>query len=93
MRVGCARTGKPSQEWSTHKSGAGCRGGGHHDQVAAGLSGEGGLLVSKLAFEEVGSEVPITPGQHCNDTRKTSTSARPSSPSRPRQAGRSYNDP
>jgi hypothetical protein len=30
----------------------------------AGLSGEGELLVSKLAFEEVGSEVPVTAGPH-----------------------------
>jgi hypothetical protein len=30
----------------------------------AGLSGEGELLVSKLAFEEVGREVPVTAGPH-----------------------------
>jgi hypothetical protein len=30
----------------------------------AGLSGEGELLVSKLAFEEVGDEVPVTAGPH-----------------------------
>jgi hypothetical protein len=30
----------------------------------AGLSGEGELLVSKLAFEEVGSDVPVTAGPH-----------------------------
>jgi hypothetical protein len=30
----------------------------------AGLSGEGELPVSKLAFEEVGSEVPVTAGPH-----------------------------
>ena len=30
----------------------------------AGLSGEGELLVSQLAFEEVGSEVPVTAGPH-----------------------------
>jgi hypothetical protein len=30
----------------------------------AGLSGEGELLVSKLAFEEVGSNVPVTAGPH-----------------------------
>jgi hypothetical protein len=30
----------------------------------AGLSGEGELLVSQLAFEEVGDEVPVTAGPH-----------------------------
>jgi hypothetical protein len=30
----------------------------------AGLSGEGELLVSKPAVEEVGSEVPVTAGQY-----------------------------
>jgi hypothetical protein len=30
----------------------------------AGLSGEGELLVSQLAFEEVDSEVPVTAGPH-----------------------------
>jgi hypothetical protein len=30
----------------------------------AGLSGEGELLVSKLAFEEVGGDVPVTAGPH-----------------------------
>jgi hypothetical protein len=30
----------------------------------AGLSGTGELLASKLAFEEVGSEVPVTAGPH-----------------------------
>ena len=30
----------------------------------AGLSGLGELLVSQLAFEEVGSEVPVTAGPH-----------------------------
>jgi hypothetical protein len=30
----------------------------------AGLSGEGELLVSTLAFEEVGSDVPVTAGPH-----------------------------
>jgi hypothetical protein len=30
----------------------------------AGLSGKGELLVSQLAFEEVGSEVPVTAGAH-----------------------------
>ena len=30
----------------------------------AGLSGEGELLVSQLALEEVGSEVPATAGPH-----------------------------
>ena len=30
----------------------------------AGLSGQGELLVSQLAFEEVGSEVPVTAGPH-----------------------------
>src|SRR5918994_7433270 len=30
----------------------------------AGLSGEGELLVSQLAFEEVSSEVPVTAGPH-----------------------------
>jgi AraC family transcriptional regulator len=30
----------------------------------AGLSGEGELLVSGLAFEEVGDEVPVTAGPH-----------------------------
>jgi hypothetical protein len=30
----------------------------------AGLSGEGELLVSKAAFEEVGSDVPVTAGPH-----------------------------
>jgi hypothetical protein len=30
----------------------------------AGLSGEGELLVSKLAFEEVGSQVPVAAGPH-----------------------------
>jgi hypothetical protein len=29
-----------------------------------GLSGEGELLVSKLAFEEVGGDVPVTAGPH-----------------------------
>jgi hypothetical protein len=29
-----------------------------------GLSGEGELLVSQLAFEKVGSEVPVTAGAH-----------------------------
>jgi hypothetical protein len=30
----------------------------------AGLSGEGELLVSQLAFQEVGGEVPVTAGPH-----------------------------
>jgi hypothetical protein len=30
----------------------------------AGLSGLGELLVSQLAFEEVGSEVPVTAGSY-----------------------------
>jgi hypothetical protein len=30
----------------------------------AGLSGKGELLVSQLAFEEVGSEIPVTAGPH-----------------------------
>jgi hypothetical protein len=30
----------------------------------AGLSGEGELLVSQLAFQEVGDEVPVTAGPH-----------------------------
>jgi hypothetical protein len=30
----------------------------------AGLSGAGELLVSKLAFEEVGEDVPVTAGPH-----------------------------
>jgi hypothetical protein len=30
----------------------------------AGLSGKGELLVSRLAFEEAGSEVPVTAGAH-----------------------------
>jgi hypothetical protein len=48
----------------------------------AGLSRKGELLVSQLAFEEVGSEVPVTAGPIAHGSRRTSTSARPSSPDR-----------
>jgi len=46
----------------------------------AGLSGEGELLVSELAFEEVGSDVPVTAGPIAHGSRRTSTSARASVP-------------
>jgi hypothetical protein len=35
----------------------------------AGLSGAGELLVSKLAFEEVGDEVPVTAGPIAHGSR------------------------
>jgi hypothetical protein len=53
----------------------------------AGLSGEGELLVSQLAFEEITSEVPVTAGPIAHGSRRTSTSARPSSPGRLNRPG------